>query len=424
MSQVIPGSGCAKHHMYNSRVGTRGPVVQSTYRKTRIYAQKNGIQRNIGVLEKTGRLVPQGAIVKLAKFGWNLVWKIFMNELAPQSKDGMYVRPGYVFDQRRIGDEEFPVVPLGSSQHNYVLFLGNPCPWCHRVAMAAELRGLVDTVVDIVPLVDDPERASRGGWVFDSVDPYFGYSDLRQVYDGLCGMDGGFKGRCTAPLLVDTVSKRIISNESSDIVEMLDEIHVEGLTSDICLRPTSLCPDIDSFNSRIFDRLNNGVYKCGFSTEQRAYDIAHATLRETLQELDDVLSRQRFLLGEKFTDVDLRVFATAARFDAVYSSLFKCTHRLSDYPNLHRWFLECARVPLPGGNTRVLADTIDIDDCRRSYYSQLFPLNPGGIVPSRPLARDILFHHSIDVTYDFLEENIYWTRSSVSSSSAGDGDDC
>ena len=114
MSQVIPGSGCAKHHMYNSRVGTRGPVVQSTYRKTRIYAQKNGIQRNIGVLEKTGRLVPQGAIVKLAKFGWNLVWKIFMNELAPQSKDGMYVRPGYVFDQRRIGDEEFPVVPLGS----------------------------------------------------------------------------------------------------------------------------------------------------------------------------------------------------------------------------------------------------------------------------------------------------------------------
>lgn len=394
-----------KQHMSKSRVGARTPVSQPMYRNSKLHAQKNTIQRNIGVLEKTGRLVPQGAIVKLAKFGWNLVWKIFMNELAPQSKDGMYMRPGYRFDQRRIGDEEFPVVPLGSPHHNYVLFLGNPCPWCHRVAMAAELRGLVGTIVDVVPLVDDPERASRGGWVFDSVDPYFGYSDLRQVYDGLCGLDEGFKGRCTAPLLVDTVSKKIISNESSDIVEMFDVVHMQGLTSDITLRPAPLCQDIDMFNNRIFDKLNNGVYKCGFSTEQGAYETAYADLYETLKELDDVLSMQHFLLGEKFTDADLRVFATAARFDAVYSSLFRCIHRLSDFPNIHRWFLECARLPLPGGNKRVLADTIDIDDCRRSYYSQLFPLNPGGIVPSGPVARDVLHPGtSVHKSNDILEK--------------------
>ena len=400
--------------LQQSGLGTRS--TSFSRRCTRLSAQtKHVAKRNLGVLEKTGKLVPQGAIVKLAKFGWNLIWKLFMNELAPQSKDGMYVRPGYTFDQRRIGDEEFPAVPLGSS-HTYVLFVGNPCPWCHRVLMAAELRGLVGTVVDVVYLVDDPERASRGGWVFDGVDPYFGYSDLRQVYDGLCGIQGGFTGRCTAPLLVDAVSKRIISNESSDIVEMFDDIDVPGLTRDIRLRPKHLLAEINECNSRIFDQLNNGVYKCGFSTEQEAYEKAHAALCRTLQELDDVLDESRFLLGEKFTDADLRVFATAARFDAVYSSLFKCVQRLSEYPNLHRWFIECSQLPLSQHDQKegkTLADTVDIDDCRRSYYSQLFPLNPGGIIPSGPLARDVLLHTTIDgahVQKNDSQTDCFWTR--------------
>lgn len=364
-----------------------------------IHAVTAGAQKSLGVLEKSGKVVPQGLLVKVAKFGWNLAWKIFMNELAPQSKDGMYIRPGYTFQQQRIGDEEFPAETPGLLHPRYVLFVGNPCPWCHRVLMAAELRGLVGTLIDVVYLVDDPERASRGGWVFDGVDPYFACSDLRQVYDTLCGIQGGFLGRCTAPLLVDTVSKRIVSNESSIIIEMFDDIDVQGVTSSIRLRPESLLADINAFNDRVFDQLNNGVYKCGFSTEQEAYTKAYTALCETLDELDDVLSRQRFLLGEKFTDVDLRVFATAARFDAVYSTLFKCIQRISDYPHLHRWFLECAQLPLPTSKgtlspRRTLADTVDIDDCRRSYFSQLFPLNPGGIIPSGPLAKDILGNHS------------------------------
>lgn len=391
---TVPSHGRVENYrrvVVTRPVGGHTPVQtwQLGHRRTSICAQAT--KRNLGVLEKTGKILPQGVLVKAAKFAWNQIWRVFMNELAPQSKDGMYVRPGYSFDQHRIGDESFPAVPLGT-RHNYVLFVGNPCPWCHRVLMAAQLRGLVGTVVDVVYLVDDPEKASRGGWIFQGMDPYFGYSDLRQMYDGLCGIEGGFLGRCTAPLLVDTLSKKIISNESSDIVEMFDEIEVEGLTSSIRLRPRSLLGEINRFNSKMFDDFNNGVYKCGFSTEQESYEKAHAALSDTMQGLDDILSKQPFLLGNKFTDADLRVFATAARFDAVYSILFKCIHRLSDYPHLHRWFLDCAQLPLPSNNTcaKVLADTVDIDDCRRSYYAQLFPLNPGGIIPPGPLAKDIL----------------------------------
>ncbi len=299
-----------------------------------------------------------------------------MNELAPQStQQGKYVRPGYSFVCSDV--ETFPTID-GSGR--YHLLVGNPCPWCHRVVMAARIRNA--SWIEVVRLVDDAEKASRGGWIFD--EPFLGrYRDLREVYDAFCGDEAGFSGRCTAPLLIDVVEQRIVSNESADIIEHLDAIHVDGRSSDIWLRPPALLKEIDAFNEEIFDNLNNGVYKCGFSTSQEAYGESFEVLRHTLDELDKLLATNRFLIpGDRFTDADLRVFATVSRFDAVYASLFKCVMRVRDYPNIQRWFLECANLPIPGGGR--LCDTVDVDDCRRSYYGQLFPLNPGGIIPQGP----------------------------------------
>lgn len=397
-------------------VPRRCPSTYTMSRKVTCSAERSGSSRKgLGILEWTGKNVPQGPLVQAAKFSWKQIWLVFMNELAPQSKDGAYKRPGYAFNGR-VGSFEFPV-----EAGRYVLYLGNPCPWCHRVKMALVLRGL-DSMIDSVDLIDDPERASRGGWVCNGRDPYFGCSDLRQIYDA-CTQPDGFVGRCTAPLLVDRKQKKIVSNESSDIIAMLDEIHVEGTTSDVLLRPKSLVSEIDAFNNRIFDALNNGVYKCGFATSQLAYDKAYAELCATLEELDARLEHSRFILGETFTDADLRVFATAARFDAVYSTLFKCTKKWSEYTNLQRWFIDCAHLPLPNKRSQLLT-TVDIDDCRRSYYTQLFPLNPGGIVPGGPQTHDVVPPMLEEDVARRMKEPLlqhYHVRSHSDSTSAADG---
>lgn len=380
-----------------------GPVEQARptstqVKRTRVYHVRNndprvvclasGDKGGLKLLEWSGKLVPQGPLVKTAKLAWKQVWLTFMQELAPQSQKGEYKRPTYQFNGR-IGDPEFPVEP-----GRYAILVGNPCPWCHRVIMMLQLRGL-DEIISTVNLLDDPERASRGGWILQGNDAYFGasYADLRQVYDDF-SPGKSYVGRCTAPLVVDMKQKRIVSNESSEILKMLNEIHIEGTTRNINLRPADLVDRIDSLNAQLFDKVNNGVYKCGFATTQSAYDESYTSLYETLSLLDRTLSKQRFLLGNKFTEADLRLFPTAVRFDAVYATLFKCTKRWSEHPNLTRWLRDCAQIPLAShvasSEKKTLASTVDIDDCRRSYFLQLFPLNPGGIIPGGPTAADIL----------------------------------
>ena len=278
--------------------------------------------------------------------------------------------------------------------------------------MMLQLRGL-DRIISIVKLLDDPERASRGGWVLQGNDALFGaYADLRQVYDDF-SPGKSYIGRCTAPLLVDMKQKRIVSNESSEILKMLNDIHVEGTTRNINLRPADLVDQIDVLNAQLFDKVNNGVYKCGFATTQAAYDEAYISLYETLSALDQTLGQHRFLLGNKFTDADLRLFPTAVRFDAAYATLFKCTKRWSDYPNLTRWLHDCAQIPLASsiassGKQDTLASTVDIDDCRRSYFLQLFPLNPGGIIPGGPTASDILAVSDQDTSHGRDYDDIFF----------------
>jgi len=253
-----------------------------------------------------------------------------------------------------------------------------------QVHLAIALRGLSEHV-QVIRATDDAERASRGGWVFDQREPVFGAVDLRGVYDSA---SPGYTGRCTAPLLVDKKSRCIVSNESSDIMRMLNAMHFPGCT-EADLVPPELESDIGALNDMIYGAINNGVYRSGFATTQAAYERAQAALYSALDEVEERLSRGRFLLGDRLTEADLRLFPTVVRFDAVYAMLFKCCRRrVADYPNLSAWMRDVWQIAIDGQPLQV-ADTFSIDDARRSYFGQLFPLNPGGIVPSGPTLEEL-----------------------------------
>ena len=237
--------------------------------------------------------------------------------------------------------------------------------------------------------MDDPVKASRGGWVFSTQqpDPLYNCRDLRELYDKL-SPTGKFQGRCTAPLLVDKISKRAVSNESSDIVRMLNAARFgkDDRKNKLDLYPAQLASEIDTANEWIYRLLNNGVYRCGFSTTQLAYDEASQDVREGLQRCEDILSKQKYICGDQFTEADLRLLPTMLRYDGAYAPFFKAggTHlRIqANYPNLHAWLKRCWAMP-------GVKESIDLADATGSYYKQLFPLNPGGIIPTPPTAKDL-----------------------------------
>uniref|UniRef100_A0A6V2B0T7 GST C-terminal domain-containing protein n=3 Tax=Ditylum brightwellii TaxID=49249 RepID=A0A6V2B0T7_9STRA len=304
-----------------------------------------------------------------------------MAELAPQDKTGSYKRPSYSFGGKIGGaDGRYP-----DEAGRYHLYVGNPCPWCHRARLVLALRSITNDEIGMTQLVDDPVKASRGGWIFSQTnrDP-LGSTDLRELYDKL---SPGFTGRCTAPLLVDLKTRKIVSNESSDIVRMLNSVHMGKINSKerIELYPSELAKTIDETNAWVYELLNNGVYRCGFSTSQGAYDRASADVRQGLQKCEEILSKQPFLCGERFTESDLMLLPTVLRFDGAYSPLFKAggVHvRLRDYPALFAWLQRC--WDMDG-----VRDTIDLADATSSYYRQLFPLNAGGIIPTPITPEDI-----------------------------------
>eukprot|EP00904_Undaria_pinnatifida_P012182 jgi/Undpi1/8094/HiC_scaffold_24.g10566.m1 len=340
------------------------------------------LNKGFGILELAGGLVPQGGLVKTARTGWKFIWLQMMRELAPQSPDGSYVRPNYGF-RGWIGRGIFPV-----EAGRYHVYVGNTCPWCHRAVLAVVLRGLAPGVT-FSYMDDNPDKASRGGWAFtpEEPDPVFGCNDLREVYEKC---SPGFKGRCTAPVVVDRKAKKVVTNESSQIVRMLNGVSFskngvggEGGDGEVDLCPASLEKEIDAMNEFVYEKINNGVYRAGFATSQTAYEKACKDVFEGLARCEEILSKSRFLVGDRFTEADLRLLPTAVRFDAVYATLFKCSNkRWRDYPSLNAWLRDVYQ--LPG-----VAETIDIDGCRKSYFAQLFPLNPGGIVPIGPTAEDL-----------------------------------
>jgi putative glutathione S-transferase len=311
--------------------------------------------------------LPAKYIVKLGKFAWTTMWQIMMSQLAPSNRAGEYLRPSSQFRNFINSEANSPYPP---ATERYRLYVGMGCPWAHRTLVVRVLKGLeeVISVSTVYPSSDE------GIWIFEREEE--GCKTLPELYQLA---QPGYQGRCTVPVLWDSQTKTIVNNESAEIIVMLDSQFNQWATnSNLNLYPSALQPQIDSWNEKIYQNVNNGVYRCGFAQTQAAYDLACEQLFVTLDEIEAVLTNNRYLCGEQVTLADVRLFTTLFRFDVVYYGLFKCNRRrIQDYPNLGGYLRDLYQ--LPG-----VASTCDIESVKRDYYGNLFPLNPGGIIPAGP----------------------------------------
>jgi len=258
----------------------------------------------------------------------------------------------------------------------YHLYVSLACPWAHRTLILRKLKGLEE----ILPVSVVHWHMAEDGWTFapgrgvipDSVN---GADKLYQVY---AKADPGYTGRVTVPVLWDKQRGTIVSNESAEIIRMFNSAF-DGLTgSTLDLYPEDLRGEIDAVNETVYHKLNNGVYKCGFATSQSAYEEAFDALFETLDALEERLARQRYLVGDRLTEADWRLFTTLVRFDPVYHGHFKCNlRRLADYPNLWNYTRELYQQP-------GVAETVDLYHIKQHYYGSHPTVNPTGIVPKGP----------------------------------------
>ena len=259
----------------------------------------------------------------------------------------------------------------------YHLYVSYACPWAHRTLIFRRLKGLEDMIGVSVVL----HFMGAQGWTFhegDGVipDPEMDAEFLHQLYTAA---DPSFSGRVTVPVLWDKKTRTIVSNESSEIIRMFNSAfdHLGATPGDFY--PEALREEIDEVNERVYHTLNNGVYKCGFATTQDAYETAFMALFDTLDWLEERLSKQRYLVGEQVTEADWRLFTTLVRFDAVYVGHFKTNlRRIADYPNLWAYTRELYQKAGVSG-------TVNMHHIKHHYYGSHETINPTRIVPMGPV---------------------------------------
>ena len=259
----------------------------------------------------------------------------------------------------------------------YHLYVSLACPWAHRTLIFRALKGLEAHIgVSVVhPLMKDQGWSLSQDYPGATGDALFGFDFMHQVYTQAVP---DVTTRVTVPVLWDRETGQIVSNESSEIIRMFNSAF-DGITgNDLDFHPEDLRTRIDAVNAPIYDNVNNGVYKSGFATTQEAYDKAVAALFRELDRLEDHLSGHRYLMGDRVTEADWRLFTTLVRFDAVYVGHFKCNiRRLVDFPNL--WAYTRELYQWPG-----VAGTVDMDHIRYHYHASHESINPHGIVPAGP----------------------------------------
>ncbi len=268
----------------------------------------------------------------------------------------------------------------------YHLYVSHACPWAHRAMIFRALKGLQDHITVSAVHPDMLENGWEFRTDFDGAtgDTLHGAAFLHQVYTRA---DPAATGRVTVPVLWDKARHTIVSNESSEIIRMFNSAF-DGLTGNrLDFWPEGLRDSLEPVNARIYDTVNNGVYKSGFATTQDAYDAAVVPLFETLDWLEHHLADNRFLMGERLTEGDWRLFTTLIRFDAVYHGHFKCNRRrIVDYP--HLWDYTRALYQVPG-----VAATVHLDHITRHYHYSHETINPNRIVPIGPQL-DLMAPHS------------------------------
>jgi glutathionyl-hydroquinone reductase len=253
----------------------------------------------------------------------------------------------------------------------YHLYVSLACPWAHRTLIARALKKLEAAVpVSIVePVMSDQ------GWAFSAALPDHanGFSHLHQLYTAA---KPDYTGRVLVPVLWDTKTGTIVSNESEEIMRMLNQAFNAFGDDQIDLYPPLLRGEIDGINQVIYENINNGVYRCGFASSQAAYEKAFARLFETLDRVEGLLASSPYLVGLTATEADWRLFTTLVRFDAVYFGHFKCNrNRIDDFPHLARYLQ---------GLYQTVASTVNLDHIKRHYYMSHPHINPSRIVPVGP----------------------------------------
>jgi putative glutathione S-transferase len=296
-----------------------------------------------------------------------------------RTKDGHFIRPAPRFRNW--------VTPGGSAGPSgeggfaaeagrYHLYVSLSCPWAHRTVIFRKLKAL-ENVISMSTVSPD---MLKDGWTFNvnegsSGDTENGKSKLSEVY---LLADPRYTGRVSVPVLWDKKRKTIVNNESSEIIRMLNSAFDAYTNVHTDYYPEPLRAQIDKLNDLIYPNINNGVYRSGFATSQAAYEQAFRNVFDTLEEIEQMLSQHRYLVGNTITEADWRLFCTLIRFDAFYYSHFKCNWRhIYEYPNLSNYLRDLYQVP-------GVAETVSIEQIKRHYYGSQRQVNPTGVVPVGP----------------------------------------
>jgi putative glutathione S-transferase len=287
------------------------------------------------------------------------------------SEDGCFVRQESAFRRRVTADGSSGFPAAAGRYHLYACLC---CPWSQRAVIGRMLKGLESAIA--LSYVN-PYRDARG-WAFtggDFVDHANGFAFLGEAY---AATDPSFDERYSLPVLWDTETKQIVSNESGEILRMLNSEFNAFATNAVDLYPVALRSEIDALNELIYENVNNGVYEAGFSRNQAAYETVCDGVFTVLDQLEERLGRTRYLVGDSPTEADWRLFPTLVRFDSVYYVHFKVNRRrIVDYPNL--WAYARDLYQLPG-----IAGTVDMDQIKRHYFTTHDMINPSRIIPVGP----------------------------------------
>jgi len=300
----------------------------------------------------------------------NDVWQV-SDEKTRVNKGGEFVRGVTSFRDfisKEEGSEFFP------EPGRYHLWVADNCPWAHRTQITRKLKRLEDV---IGLSVAHYHRNDQGWWFSDAIDDLSPTSEF--PLHRLHSMSGaGYSGSATVPVLWDRKGRKIVSDESSEIIRMLNSAFSDVSPDAPDLYPEAWQGEIDEVNAWVYKSINNGVYRCGFARTQEAYATAFVELFEALDRVEERLGHHRYLVGNQITEADVRLFTTLIRFDAVYFSHFKCNRqRISDYPNMSAYLRDLYQE-------RSFGDTVQIETYKLGYYGRSQRLNPSGIIPLGP----------------------------------------